>query len=736
MMFTDFGLDAQLLRALEEEGYATPTPIQTQAIPGVLAGRDLLGIAQTGTGKTAAFALPILTRLAANARETRRGTCRVLILSPTRELATQIGESFRTYGRHLKLSVAVVFGGVGHRPQIEMLRRGIDILVATPGRLIDHLQERNLSLDAVETFVLDEADQMLDLGFIRPIRNIVSRVPKARQSLFFSATMPFEIGALAAELLTDPLRVSVAPSATTVERVNQRVIFIEQKKKRALLAELLANPDMSRTIVFTRTKRGADRVSRHLEEAGIPAAAIHGNKSQPQREKSLAAFRDGHTRVLVATDIAARGIDIDQVTHVINFELPEVPESYVHRIGRTARAGAEGSAIALVDGEERGLLRDIERLTRQQIPSEDRRGDETLTADARSSGGLRRDREGHREERKSPRNARSGGRRRFGDGEQRRDERGARGAGDERRPERGDDRGSPANGNGNGKANGEASRFDRRRDERGAERPHGYDRGRPEDARGEGRERQRESGDRSNFARRDDTLGDRPRSRDDRKQGEGGREARHDQNGRGEQGRPNGGERSHAHSRDRDRDHGARPHDSNDRRDGVRPRRNGSEDRPRDDRKRAPVRFGGEARSNDEGRDGHRRSEHRDASNGERPFRTRDNNDPGSRDRGGAPHGRDGRERTHDGPAHEKQGQRRDHGNRNERPSHGESRPHHESRTSETRSDRSYGPRDGARRDQRAQRSGEQQRSSDRNGSGNGGQRPFRPKRQNAERAD
>ncbi len=390
MQFTEFGLGADLERALEDEGYAVPTPIQAQAIPSVLAGRDLLGIAQTGTGKTAAFALPILARLASNPRETRRGTCRALILSPTRELATQIGDSIRSYGRHTNLSVTVVFGGVSHRPQLDALRRGIDILVATPGRLIDHLDGRNLSLEAVETFVLDEADQMLDLGFVRPIRNIVARLPKVRQNLFFSATMPFEIGALAAELLVDPLKVSVAPAATTVERVTQRVLLIERAKKRSLLAELLGDPAMTRTIVFTRTKRGADRVTRHLDSVGISAAAIHGNKSQPQREKALASFRDGETRVLVATDIAARGIDIEQVSHVINYELPEVPESYVHRIGRTARAGAEGSAIALVDQEERGLLRDIERLTRQQIPSEDRRGDTTLAVVTRDADRPRR----------------------------------------------------------------------------------------------------------------------------------------------------------------------------------------------------------------------------------------------------------------------------------------------------------------------------------------------------------
>ena len=383
--FSDLGLDALLIKALGEEGYQSPTPIQSKAIPGVLAGRDLLGIAQTGTGKTAAFALPILHRLAADRRPAPRKGCRALILSPTRELATQIGDSFRTYGRHLNLSVSVVFGGVAHRPQITALARGLDVLVATPGRLIDHMDERNVLLESTEVFVLDEADQMLDLGFVRPIRRIVSKLSMKRQNLFFSATMPHEIGALAAELLNEPVKVSVAPSATTVERVSQRIILIEQSKKRSLLVELLTDAAMQRTLVFTRTKRGADKVARHLETAGISCSAIHGTKSQGQREAALAAFRADKIRVLVATDIAARGIDIDQVTHVVNFELPDVPESYVHRIGRTARAGASGIAIALVDAEERTQLRDIERLTRQQIQAEDRRNDKSIAADPKQA---------------------------------------------------------------------------------------------------------------------------------------------------------------------------------------------------------------------------------------------------------------------------------------------------------------------------------------------------------------
>ena len=380
-MFCDLGLAAPILKALEGEGYQTPTPIQAKAIPIVLAGRDLLGIAQTGTGKTAAFALPIIHRLAADRRQAQRKGCRVLVLTPTRELATQIAESFRTYGRYLDLTVAVVFGGVGHRPQTQALSRGIDVLVATPGRLIDHIGERNIGLAGTEILVLDEADQMLDLGFLPPIRRIVSHLPSKRQNLFFSATMPHEIGRLADELLRDPAKVAVTPVASTVDSVTQRVLHVESHNKRSLLVELFADPQMSRTLVFTRTKRGADKVARHLEGAGIRVAAIHGNKSQSQREQALAAFRAAKIRVLVATDIAARGIDVDMVTHVVNYELPDVPESYVHRIGRTARAGAQGVAISLCDAEERDQLRDIERLTRQSIPAEDRRRGATHPSD-------------------------------------------------------------------------------------------------------------------------------------------------------------------------------------------------------------------------------------------------------------------------------------------------------------------------------------------------------------------
>ncbi len=378
MTFEELRLAAPVLKALEREGYAEPTPIQTQAIPPLLDGRDILAIAQTGTGKTAAFALPILHRLAVDPQAPPKRGCRALVLSPTRELAAQIAESFRVYGRFLELSIAVVVGGVDFRKQIKKLVAGVDVLVATPGRLIDHVEQGTVRLGDTQVFVLDEADQMLDMGFVRPIRRIAGDLPKQRQNLFFSATMPKEIAGLAAELLTDPVKIAVTPVATTAERVEQRIIHVDAGRKRALLAELFANPEMQRSLVFTRTKRGADRVAKHLESSGVSAAAIHGNKSQSQRTKALNAFRDASVRVLVATDIAARGIDIDDVTHVVNYELPEVPEAYVHRIGRTARAGASGQAISLCDADERELLRGIEKLTRQSIPSESRVGDDSL----------------------------------------------------------------------------------------------------------------------------------------------------------------------------------------------------------------------------------------------------------------------------------------------------------------------------------------------------------------------
>ena len=450
--FSDLGLAQPLLKALAAEGYETPTPIQAQAIPSVMAGRDLLGIAQTGTGKTAAFALPILHRLADDKRAAPRRGCRVLVLSPTRELASQIAESFRTYGKHMGVSVAVVFGGAKYGPQIKALAPGVDILVATPGRLIDHLHEKVCYLGGTEYFVLDEADQMLDLGFLQPIRRIVSHLPKQRQNLFFSATMPTEIGKLAGELLVDPAKVSVAPQATTVEKVDQQVIFVEAARKRALLADLFADDKFKRVIVFTRTKRGADRVAKSLEGAGVSASSIHGDKSQGQRERALAAFKAGLCRALVATDIAARGIDVDGVSHVVNFELPNVPESYVHRIGRTARAGAGGSAISLVADDERTLLRDIQKVTRQTIPAFDRRNDRQLGAMTAVEAQLENSRPASRPEQARKADSASGQR----NGQSRGGGGGGNGDGSRNRKRARPNNGKPANGGGSRPAAGGA----------------------------------------------------------------------------------------------------------------------------------------------------------------------------------------------------------------------------------------------------------------------------------------
>jgi len=367
--FSELGLAAPILKALAEENYATPTPIQAQSIPHVMAGHDLQGIAQTGTGKTAAFALPIIHRLLTHKRAPARGGCRALVLSPTRELASQIADSFRAYGRHTGLRIALMFGGVPKPRQARAMSGGVDVLVATPGRLMDHLGDGAVRLDSTEILVLDEADHMLDLGFIVPIRRIAAMLPAKRQSLFFSATMPKEIASLAGQLLHDPVHVAVTPVSSTAERVEQSVIFVEQARKRTLLAEVLRNTATGRTLVFARTKHGADRIVQHLQATGIAANAIHGNKSQGQRERALAAFRDGSVPVLVATDIAARGIDVDGVTHVINFDLPNVPESYVHRIGRTARAGQSGAAISFCDSSERAFLRGIEKLIRAKLPT-------------------------------------------------------------------------------------------------------------------------------------------------------------------------------------------------------------------------------------------------------------------------------------------------------------------------------------------------------------------------------
>ncbi len=366
--FEDLLLVEPLRRALDETGYKNPTPIQQAAIPSLLEGRDLIGCAQTGTGKTAAFALPILNRLAANPRRLESKKARVLILTPTRELAIQIFESFKTYGKYLRIKYGVIFGGVGQGPQVKVLSGGVDILVATPGRLLDLIEQRHLTLQGLEVFVLDEADRMLDMGFIHPIRKVIGMLPARRHNLFFSATMPPDILDLASTMLVDPVRVEVTPVSSTAELITQSLMNVGKDKKRDLLRHVLKNPALKRVIVFTRTKHGANKVSEILDRSGVTAEAIHGNKSQSARQKALENFRAGRTRVLIATDIAARGIDIDDITHVINFELPNVAETYVHRIGRTARAGTSGVAISFCDEEERAYLRDIEKLIKKQIP--------------------------------------------------------------------------------------------------------------------------------------------------------------------------------------------------------------------------------------------------------------------------------------------------------------------------------------------------------------------------------
>jgi len=370
MLFSELGLKAEIQRAVAEQGYDTPTPIQLQAIPAVLAGHDLMATAQTGTGKTAGFTLPILHLLASgpNDRLARVAkTPRVLVLTPTRELAIQVEESVRTYGKHLPINSLAVFGGVGINPQIANLRRGIDILVATPGRLLDHVQQRTVDLSAIEIFVLDEADRMLDMGFIRDIRKIIALLPKQRQNLMFSATFSPEIRELAAGLLHQPVSVDVAPRNTAAETVTQKVIETDREKKKELLCHLFQTHGWHQVLVFARTKHGADALARTLDKAGIKSAAIHGDKSQGARTRALTDFKDGKLVALVATDIAARGIDIDALPHVINYELPNMPEDYVHRIGRTGRAGMDGEAISLVCHDERPQLKDIEKLIKRTL---------------------------------------------------------------------------------------------------------------------------------------------------------------------------------------------------------------------------------------------------------------------------------------------------------------------------------------------------------------------------------
>ena len=404
--FLSLGLVDPILRALTAEGYQVPTPIQAQAIPHLLRGRDLLGCARTGTGKTAAFALPILDRFARAPRPTRPGV-RALVLAPTRELALQVHESFTTYGRHLRVTSAAIFGGVGQGPQVQALRRGTDVIVATPGRLLDLMQQGHARLDTVEVLVLDEADRMLDMGFIQPIRRILQKLPRQRQNLLFSATMPQEIAALASGILVDPARVAVDPVSSSATTVTQKVLFVDRGGKQALLRETLRDPAAKRVLVFTRTKHGANRCAQQLDRSGIRAAAIHGNKSQGARQKALDGFKSGSVHVLVATDIAARGIDVDGVTHVINLDIPNEPESYVHRIGRTGRAGAGGIALSFCDSEERTYLREIERLTGKKLEvvgaPPGQRQEERPAPPRRLEGSERRqERTEHRQERPRP----------------------------------------------------------------------------------------------------------------------------------------------------------------------------------------------------------------------------------------------------------------------------------------------------------------------------------------------
>lgn len=364
--FTDFGLARPIMQALADEGHTTPTPIQAKAIAPIMSGRDFLGLAQTGTGKTAAFALPVLHRLAATGRGQKNARPRVVVLTPTRELAAQVLERFNAYGGRLRLRAGLVIGGASINKQKAMMRRGLDIVVATPGRLMDLINQGAVDLNAVETFILDEVDQMLDLGFIHTIRAVAAKLPQQRQNVFFSATMPPAIAKLAGKLLNDPVRAEIAAKQRPM--IDQSVVFLEKGAKTAMLTDIVKRKEFTRGLVFTRTKHGADKVVRLLNASGVTASAIHGNRSQSQRERALAAFRSGKAPILVATDIAARGIDVREVSHVVNYDLPNVPETYVHRIGRTARAGATGAAISFCSHEERPYLRSIEKLTRQTIP--------------------------------------------------------------------------------------------------------------------------------------------------------------------------------------------------------------------------------------------------------------------------------------------------------------------------------------------------------------------------------
>lgn len=444
--FQNLGLNPKILSALESKGYTTPTPIQLQAIPHLLAGKDILGIAQTGTGKTAAFSLPIIHNLAQSGSSVKSGSVRALILTPTRELASQIADNIELYGKDLNLRHAVIFGGVSERPQITNLQRGVDILIATPGRLLDLASQGYIRFMQLEVFVLDEADRMLDMGFVNDIKKIIARIPDKRQTLFFSATMPPAIADLAASILKNPEKIEVTPQSTTVERIDQKIMLVEKSNKSALLKRIIKEEDAKSVLVFCKTKHGADRIEEFLERSGIKVAAIHGNKSQGAREKALDAFREGSVQVLIATDIAARGIDIPAISHVINYDIPMDPESYVHRIGRTARAGRQGVAISFCDPTETKLLQAVEKTINYNIPVDETHPFHNVAAAPRES------REPRRDNRESGENR---GRKNFGHAvnrnhkpsdERRRDDRDARGerSRDGSRDERGrDDRRNP-----------------------------------------------------------------------------------------------------------------------------------------------------------------------------------------------------------------------------------------------------------------------------------------------------
>lgn len=400
--FSDLGLAEPILRALTDEGYETPTPIQREVIPAMIEGRDIVGIAQTGTGKTASFVLPILNRLIEENRPTHPKTCRALILSPTRELSAQILENVRGYSRHMRVSSTLVVGGVKPGPQIRALSKGVDVLVATPGRLLDLMQSGAVKLSETKILILDEADQMLDLGFFPAIRKIVSFLPNKRQTALLSATMPKPIRALAQEMLDDPKEVSVAPASRPIERIEQSVVLLPKESKKDLLLELMSDRAVERAIVFSRTKHGADKINRHLVDYGLKSAAIHGNKSQAQRIKALDGFKTGAVKILVATDIAARGIDVDNVSHVVNHDLPNLPESYVHRIGRTARAGKSGVAVSMCEPGEYEYLRDIERLTGLHIDRVFIGDEDKFLAEAKNATPAASQKKQQRPARKSP----------------------------------------------------------------------------------------------------------------------------------------------------------------------------------------------------------------------------------------------------------------------------------------------------------------------------------------------